>query len=106
MYRKTSKDKTNDGKGRNKISALMVSGMIMVGVCGYGLTGCGGKDQLMKEAGGEAALYDQTYEAEEGEAVFIEFDHTLDEYVRLKKNIIPILLIKQFIPGGMRSPLV
>lgn len=86
MYRKTSKDKANDGKGRNKISALMVSGMIMVGVCGYGLTGCGGKDQLMKEAGGEAALYDQTYEAEEGEAVFIEFDHTLDEYEPAKKE--------------------
>lgn len=64
----------------------MVSGMIMVGVCGYGLTGCGGKDQLMKEAGGEAALYDQTYEAEEGEAVFIEFDHTLDEYEPAKKE--------------------
>lgn len=86
MYRKTSKDKANDGKGRNKISALMVSGMIMVGVCGYGLTGCGGKDQLMKEAGGEAALYDQTYDAEEGEAVFIEFDHTLDEYEPAKKE--------------------
>ncbi len=86
MYRKTSKDKANDGKGRNKISALMVSGMIMVGVCGYGLTGCGGKDQLMKEAGGEAALYDQTYDAEEGEAVFIEFDHTLDEYEPVKKE--------------------
>ena len=86
MYRKTSKDKANDGKGRNKISALMVPGMIMVGVCGYGLTGCGGKDQLMKEAGGEAALYDQTYDAEEGEAVFIEFDHTLDEYEPVKKE--------------------
>ncbi len=86
MYRKTSKDKANDGKGRNKISALMVPGMIMVGVCGYGLTGCGGKDQLMKEAGGEAALYDQTYDAEEGEAVFIEFDHTLDEYEPAKKE--------------------